>query len=130
MSRITVVARCALRLLLLCTLSLAGAAVGTSAADPAEAARPDAPAERPAPSREWCRAQERRQLALVEAITESVLLNLRIAMQRRGAPRAEVREVMMLVKHPAVTSYVEQQHGRTVMQRYEALLEAVRCLEP
>lgn len=79
---------------------------------------------------DWCRDYEHDLLGLVNALTDSVLLNLRLAMREAGAGPAQVERVMSLAKHPVVAAYVEQKHGPAVLAGYQGLLNAVGCLNP
>ena len=89
---------------------------------------PEQPAVAPAPSAAWCRDYEHGLLALVDALREDILLNLRLAMQANGAGTAEVERVLSIAKHPAINAYVEQKRGPALFASYEAMLDAVGCL--
>lgn len=78
---------------------------------------------------DWCRDYERGLLGLVDALTEHVLFNLRLALEESGAEPGQVERVISFAKHPVIASYVEQKHGRAVMGRYESLLDKVGCLK-
>lgn len=123
----TIARHAAHTMLLLFTCVALGALPGAAGADPDAQARPEPPA---AGSVEWCQGYERQLLGLVNEITDSVLLNLRLAMQDAGAGAAQVARVLNIARHPVIASYVEQKHGRQVLGRYEALLDAVGCLHP
>lgn len=83
-----------------------------------------------APAAAWCRAYEQNLLGLVDALTESVLCNLRLAMREAGAGPAQVERVFGFAEHPVIASCVEQKYGRAVFGACEVLLNAAGCLKP
>ncbi len=114
-------------LLLLGTCGVLAALPGSGGAG---TGAPDQPGpDAAAGSEHWCRAYEQELLGLVNEVSESVLLNLRLAMKEAGAGAAQVERVLAIAKHPVIAAYVEQKHGRQVLGRYEGVLDAVGCLK-
>jgi len=113
-------------LLIACACLALIALAGPAVAEPGPRSQPGAAT---IGSPDWCRTYEHELLGLVSTLTDSVLLNLRLAMAQAGTAPQQVHRVFSLAKHPVLASYVEQKLGREVIGHYESMLDRVGCLK-